>query len=78
MVPTSKKQLFTTIAIAGAVMAVSIAMPDSAHAGNWYNWFNQFNEPAHAAPEVDPSTIGSVVALAMGGLAVLTDKLRRR
>lgn len=78
MVPTSKQQLFTTFAIAAAIMAVSIAMPDSAHAGNWHSWFNQFNEPGRGAPEVDPSTIGSVVALAMGGLAVLTDKLRRR
>jgi len=39
-------------------------------------WWNQ--NPPRGAPEVDPSTVSSALALAMGGLAVLGDKLRRR
>jgi hypothetical protein len=48
-------------------------MPDAANA--WWNWNPP---PPRGAPEVDPSTISSVIALAMGGMAVLGDKFRRR
>jgi hypothetical protein len=70
MVPTSKKHLLSVVAVAAAVVAGSFAMPDTAHAF--------FNYTPRGAPEVDASTIGSVIALAMGGVAVLGDKLRRR
>jgi hypothetical protein len=65
------KQFLTTIAIAAAVLVAWTAMPDSAQA--FY-----FHRPNRGAPEVDPGTISSAIALAMGGLAVLADKLRRR
>ncbi len=29
------------------------------------------------APEIDPSSLGSAIALAMGGVAMLTDRFRR-
>ena len=70
----SKKQLLSIAAIATAILAYSIATPDSAHA--WL--FHHYTYPNRAAPEVDPSTISGVVALALGGFAVLGDKLRRR
>jgi hypothetical protein len=66
---STKTQFITTIAIAAAFLAISTAMPESAHA--WWT-------PTREAPEVDPSTLSSALALAMGGLAVLGDKLRRR
>jgi hypothetical protein len=68
---STKTQLITTIAIAAAFLAISTAMPESAQAWWW-------NPPTRGAPEVDPSTLSSALALAMGGLAVLGDKLRRR
>jgi hypothetical protein len=66
---STRTHLFSTVALAAAFMLVSAAMPESAHA-----WFT----PPRGAPEVDPSTISSVIALAMGGMAVLGDKFRRR
>jgi hypothetical protein len=70
---TPQKQFRFTIAIAAAFAALSTVMPDSAHA-----FFNFDYWPNRGAPEVDPSTLSSAIALAMGGLAVLSDKLRRR
>lgn len=69
----TNKQFLSTIAIEAALLAVSFALPETASAFWW-------DKPrgGQGAPEVDPSTIGSAVAIAMGGLAVLTDKLRRR
>jgi len=63
----TKTQFRFTIALAVALAALSVAMPDAADA-----FFHQ------SAPEVDPSTLSGAIALAMGGLAVLGDKLRRR
>jgi len=65
-----RTQLLSPIAIAVAFILASAAMPDTADA-----WFKR---PSGGAPEVDPSTLSSAIALAMGGLAVLGDKLRRR
>ncbi|MEO6028177.1 MAG: hypothetical protein ABIR79_15035 [Candidatus Binatia bacterium] len=67
---SKRTRLLSTIAIAAAFILASAAMPDTAHA-----WFHR---PSRGAPEVDPSTLSSAIALAMGGLAVLGDKLRRR
>ena len=67
---SKRTQLLSTIAIAAAFILASAAMPDTANA-----WFRK---PSRGAPEVDPSTLGNAIALAMGGLAVLGDKLRRR
>jgi hypothetical protein len=49
-----------------AVAAASVVTPNLALA--YYR----------GAPEVDPSTLSSAIALAMGGVAILCDKLRRR
>ncbi len=69
----TNKKLLSTIAIAAAFMVAWAAMPESADA-----WIFNWKKPGRGAPEVDPSTISSAIALAMGGLAVLSDKLRRR
>ncbi len=66
---SKRTQLLSTIAIAAAFILASAAMPETA-AAYW--------KPNRGAPEVDPSTLGNAIALAMGGLAVLGDKLRRR
>ncbi|MCC6850062.1 MAG: hypothetical protein IT294_16275 [Deltaproteobacteria bacterium] len=64
----TKTQLRFTIAIAVALAAVSVAMPDLALAGHRHY---------RGAPEVDPSTLSSAIALALGGVAILRDKFRR-
>lgn len=65
---SSKTQFRFTLAIAVALAAVSVAMPDLALAG-----YRRYR----GAPEVDPSTLSSAIALAMGGVAILRDKFRR-
>jgi hypothetical protein len=75
MVPLSNKQLLGIAAIAVAVGAWSFAAPGDAH-GLLFR--RHYGSVGSTAPEVDPGALGSVVALAMGGLAVLSDKLRRR
>jgi hypothetical protein len=53
-------------------MLATAVMPESADAWWW-------TKPSpRDAPEIDPNTISSAIALAMGGLAILSDKLRRR
>ena len=64
----TRTQLITVITIAAAFVVAMAVTPDTASA--------IVTRPS--APEVDPGTIASAVALAIGGLAVLTDKLRRR
>ena len=72
----TKKQLLSIAGVAAAIVAVSFAAPDNAHA--WLFDWDKFKQPGRGAPEVDPSTISSIVALALGGFAVLGDKPRRR
>ena len=67
----TKTKIRFTLAIAAVAVAASVITPDAAHA-----WFSY--PPTNGAPEVDPSTLSGAIALAMGGLAVLGDKLRRR
>lgn len=62
----TKTQIRLTLTLAAIVAAATVAMPDMALA--YYRG---------GAPEVDPSTLGSAIALAMGGAAILRDKLRR-
>ncbi len=69
---STHKQLITTIAIAAAFVALSAAMPEAADAWWWKK------QPPRNTPEVDPGTLSSAIAIAMGGWAVLGDKLRRR
>ena len=67
---SKRMQLISTIALAAAFMVAASVMPETADAF--------VRRPRGGAPEVDPSTLSSAIALAMGGLAVLSDKLRRR
>lgn len=70
---TTNKRFICTIAIGAALLAFSFAMPETASAFFWERPYG-----GQGAPEVDPSTISSALALAVGSLAVLTDKLRRK
>lgn len=65
----TKTQLRLTLTLAAIVAAATVVMPELALAG--------YYRP-RGAPEVDPSTLSSAIALAMGGVAILRDKLRRR
>ena len=67
---STRTQLLSTIAIAAAFLLASAVMPQTADAWFWH--------PPRQTPEIDPGTLSSAIALAMGGLAVLGDKLRRR
>jgi len=70
--------------------ALFAARPSVAEAGFWC-WLlgdcgggaggsttTQQRAPERAAPEVDPRTLASAIALAAGGAALLRDRLRRR
>jgi hypothetical protein len=70
---TTKKQIISTIAIGAAFVAASTLMPDTASA-----WWWDRPRGGGGAPEVDPGTLSSALAIAVGGWAVLSDKLRGR
>lgn len=56
-----------------AALALAVVTPTSAHA------FLDLlpKEPGGGAPEIDPSAIGSAIALVIGGAALLRDRVRR-
>lgn len=71
----TNKQFFSIVAVAVVALTVmSIAMPEAAEA--FWSWKKR--RPARQVPEIDPGTISNAIALAAGGLAVLSNKLRRR
>lgn len=69
---STRTQFYLSIGITTAFMVATMMAPEMAEA--W--WKKPRNPPS--APEIDPGTISNAIALAMGGLAVLGDKLRRR
>jgi hypothetical protein len=70
---SNRSQFMFSIGITAAFMAATLMMPETAEA--W--WWKKPRQPP-TAPEIDPGTVSNAIALAMGGLAVLSDKLRRR
>ena len=66
---STRTQFYLSIGITAAWMVATMVMPEVADAF-WRN--------PPTAPEIDPGTVSSAIALAMGGLAVLSDKIRRR
>lgn len=70
------KKLLPLLGFAALALTLSILTPHAAHAG----LLDLFpNEPSGggSAPEIDPSALGSAIALVMGGAAMLTDRFRR-
>ncbi len=73
---------------AAALMVVlSGVAPTPAHADVWCWLFggcgsggnaSQQTSPNRSTPEIDPGALGSAIALALGGAALLTDRVRRR
>ena len=75
---------------AAVVIALTVFAPPPAHADLWCWLFNsgcggsdsatssQQTLPDRAAPEVDPGTLAGAIALAAGGAAMLSDRVRRR
>ena len=55
-----------------AALALTVIAPGSAHA-----FLNVLDLPGGGAPEIDPSALGSAIALAMGGAVMLRDRFRR-
>lgn len=70
---STRTQFYISMGITAALMVATMMAPEMADA-SW--WKKPRNPPS--APEIDPGTISNAIALAMGGLAVLGDKLRRR
>lgn len=68
---SNRSQFMFSIGITAAFVAATLMMPEMAEA-----WWRPRQPPS--APEIDPGTVSNAIALAMGGLAVLSDKLRRR
>lgn len=58
-----------------AMLTLSVLAPTSAHA--FLDLFDQ-GGGGGGAPEIDPSALGSAFALVMGGVAMLSDRFRRR
>jgi hypothetical protein len=59
-----------------AAFALTLLEPNAAHALFGLDLLNQ-PENGGGAPEIDPSALGSAIALVMGGAAMLTDRFRR-
>lgn len=68
---STRTQFYISMGITAALMVATMMAPEMADA-----WWKPRKPPS--APEIDPGTISNAIALAMGGLAVLGDKLRRR
>jgi hypothetical protein len=67
------KKLLSFLGIAAFAAALAITTPSPAHAF----LDGLLNNPDNGAPEIDPSAIGSAVALALGGAVMLRDRIRR-
>ena len=78
-----------TLASRAAALAVvlSAVAPASAHADMWCWLFGSCGGSSHASqqtspnrstPEIDPGALASAIALAVGGAALLSDRVRRR
>jgi hypothetical protein len=75
---------------AAVFVALTAFAPTPAHADLWCWLFNsgcgggdgatssQQTLPDRAAPEIDPGTFSGAIALAAGGAAMLSDRVRRR
>lgn len=68
---STRTQFYLTLTMTAAFMLATVTMPEMADASWW-------KKKPRDVPEIDPSTISNAIALAMGGLAVFSDKLRRR
>ena len=74
------------IVVASAMF--SVIAPQPANAGLWCWLFGGCGDgrgvthesaaPEQAAPEIDPGALASAIALAAGGAAMLSDRVRRR
>jgi len=72
---------------AAFVVVLSGLAPTSAHADVWCWLFGgcggsgnaaQQTSPNRSTPEIDPGALANAIALAIGGAALLTDRVRRR
>jgi hypothetical protein len=75
------------IRIVVAAMMFSMIAPQPADAGFWCWLFDncdtgsathESGAPQQAAPEIDPGALASAIALATGGAAMLSGRVRRR
>ena len=58
-----------------AAFALTLLEPNTAHA--LFGLLEPLDGGGGGAPEIDPSALGSAIALVMGGAAMLTDRFRR-
>jgi len=70
-----------------AAVAFSVLAPIPAHADIWCDIFNvgcggggttTQSNTERDAPEIDPGALANAIALAVGGAAILRDRVRRR
>ncbi len=69
------KKLLSFLGVTAFAVALAITTPTPAHA--FLDGLLGGDGPDNGAPEIDPSAIGSAVALALGGAAMLRDRVRR-
>jgi len=63
------------IATAALVLATVTASPAAARDRNWGE---HDTRGGNCVPEIDPGTAGSALSLALGGIAMLADRRRKR
>lgn len=84
-----RTRLSLALGAATLMILCSVVAPASAHA-DWWCWLfgdgcggshgdaSQQTLPDRSAPEFDPGVLAGAIALAAGGAAMLSDRVRRR
>ena len=69
------KKLLPFLGFAALALTLSFVAPSTSHAG----LFDLLpgGGDGGGAPEIDPSALGSAIALVIGGAAMLTDRFRK-
>lgn len=74
------KKLIPFLGFSALALTLSLVTPEPSHAllCGLLPCGNPSGGGGGSAPEIDPSALGSAIALVIGGAAMLGDKLRRR
>ena len=73
----SNRTKTAVILLGGATLALVLTtMAPSAADATW--WRPQWRPQVRVTPEIDPGVLASTIALVAGGVAMLTDRRRRK
>jgi len=71
------KRLLPFLGFAALALTLSFVAPSTSHAGLLDGLLGGGDGGGGGAPEIDPSALGSAIALVIGGAAMLTDRFRK-